>query len=316
MLSVLFCSDTLDGMCATACVYRALKLKGMTVRIGGLLRTESREQDLQELASQLNVGLFIIDFPPENIPELEPFLKKVAGKCTIVYWSFSQPQSPETLALLSQHVKRVDYSETEPGSFPKEKLSSTELAAFRFLPGDPVGRVLTKVAADIKFWLRQDERATKLADLIASGYDPKAIIEALSKGMVWDHVFEQARTEYLEKKAKAFDDMMKRLTIKEYLTYKLGFSLSAPVLSTADACQCILDKHVGVDVAVVLYKSGKIAFRRRDGVDIDLAKLGKHFGGGGQKFASGGLFNAAISVEHWDHALELLDRVLKDYFLR
>lgn len=315
MLSVLFCSDTLDGLCSAACVYRALKLKGMTVRIGGILRTESKERDLQELADQLNVGLFVIDFPPDAIPDLAAFLNRVSGRCTIAYWSFSQPQTPETLALLSQHVKRVDYAETAPGSFPKDKLSSTELAAFRFLPGDPVGRVLAKLAADIKFWLRQDERATKLADLIASGYDPKAIIEALSKGMVWDHVFEQARTDYLGKKAKAFEDLMKRLTIKEYLTYKLGFSLSAPILSTADACQYILDRHVAVDVAVVLYKSGKIAFRRRDGVDIDLAKLGKRFGGGGQKFASGGMFNAAVSVEHWDNVLATLDRALKDHFL-
>lgn len=316
MLSVLYCSDQLDGVCAAACVMRALRLKGISCRFGGTLSTDEREKDLEDLSSQANCALFILDYPPENITGLAKYLKKLSGRCTLAYWSFSQPQKPATLELLAKFVKRIDYSETRPGSsFPTDKLCSTELAAFRFLPGDPVGKQLTELAADIKFWLRQDDRATKLADLLTSGFDKKQIIDALSKGVVWDAVFEKARTDYLKKKAKAFDDLLKRLTIKEYLNYKLGFSLASPVLSTADACQYVLDKHAGVDVAVAIYKSGKIAFRRREGCDLDLAKLAKNFEGGGQKFASGGKFNENVSVENWENVIFSLDRMLKDVLL-
>jgi nanoRNase/pAp phosphatase (c-di-AMP/oligoRNAs hydrolase) len=108
---------------------------------------------------------------------------------------------------------------------------------------------------------------------------------------------------------------MKRLTIKDYLKYRLGFALSPALLSTADACQYILDKHTGVDVAVAIYKSGKIAFRRRDGIDIDLRKVAGQFNGGGQAFAAGGVVGMDVSAEHWEDVLTKLDRTLKDYFL-
>ena len=224
-----------------------------------------------------------------------------------MYWSFTQAVPNDTLALISQYIKHVDYAE--------RKTSATELAVFRFLPGDLVGKQLISVAQDIKFWLRQDERAAKLADLLASGFDVRAMVDALSRGVIWDDLFERSRNEYLEKKAKAYDDVLKRLTIKSYLKYRFGFALSSNLLSTADACQYVLDKHMGVDVAVALYKSGKIAFRSRDGIDIDLAKLGKRFGGGGQKYASGGIFNQPISAEHWEDVLKALDWTLKEYFL-
>ncbi|MEK6849693.1 MAG: hypothetical protein AABY01_03940, partial [Nanoarchaeota archaeon] len=268
-----------------------------------------------DLASQVNVALFIADYPPENIPDLEQFLTKLAQGCTIAYWSFTQPQKPETLALLSRFVKHVDFAETPVGSFAQNKSCSTELAAFRFVPGDPLGRQLTTLAADMKFWLRQDERATKLADLLQSGYDPRAIVDCLSKGVIWDTVFERERNTYLEKKTKAYEDLMKRLTIKQYLNYRFGFALAPNLLSTADACQHMLDKHTGFDIAVALYKTGKIAFRSRDGIDLDLAKLGKHFGGGGHKYASGGIFTKEINAEHWDETVFHLDRLLKDFFL-
>ena len=315
MLAVVYSSDQLDGVCAAACVLRGLRFKNLSCRYAGMITHDHKEQNLADLGTQANVAVFVTDYPPENIPDLHLFLEKLASSCTIAYWSFTQPQKPETLALLSRFVKHIDYAETPAGSFPNKNSCSTELAAFRFIPGDPIGRQLTALAADLKFWLRQDERATKLADLLQSGYDLRAIVDALSRGIVWDAVFDRERNAYLEKKTKAFDDLMKRLTIKQYLTYRFGFALSPSSLSTADACQHILDKHTGVDVAVALYKSGKIAFRSRDGITVDLAKLGKHFGGGGQKYASGGTFNKDISAEHWDDALFALDRTLKDYFL-
>jgi oligoribonuclease NrnB/cAMP/cGMP phosphodiesterase (DHH superfamily) len=316
MLSVLFSSDQVDGICAAACVLRGFRIKGMACRFAGTLSQDRKDEDLAELADQINTAVFVIDYPPENIPDLETFLKKLSTRVVITYWSFTQPQKPETLALLAQYVKHIDYGELRPGSsFPVNKVCATELAAFRFLPGDSVGKQLSTLAADIKFWLRQDVRATKLADLLSSGYDPRQIADALSKGVVWDAVFERERNEYLEKKTRALEELLKRLTIKDYLNVRFGFSLSSPLLSTADACQHILDRHAGVAVAVALYKSGKIAFRSREGTDVDLAKLAKVFGGGGRKYASGGIFDAPISVEHWENVLAILDRKLKDYFL-
>ena len=308
MQAVVFSSDSVDGICAAACIMRGLRLKNLPCKFGGMLSTEKRDAQLQHIIDQNNVALFLADYPPDAIPDVSAFLRQLAGKVSIAYWSFCQVQKPETLSLLSGSVKHIDYASTN-------NVSSTELAAFRFLPGDMVGKQLTAFAADIKFWLRQDERATKLADLLMSGFDPKEIVDALSRGVMWDDTFERARTEYLEKKTKAFEDLMKRLTIKDYLKYRLGFALSPTLLSTADACQYILDKHTGVDVSVAIYKSGKIAFRRRDSCDMDVKKLAHQFNGGGQTFAAGGSVGMDVSAEHWDEVLFQVDRKLKDYFL-
>ncbi|MBI4150894.1 hypothetical protein HY492_02100 [Candidatus Woesearchaeota archaeon] len=305
MLAVVFSSDTVDGVCAAACILRGLRLKGLPCRFGGTISADERERDLQHLAEQANCGLFIADIPLTSVPDL--FIEPLSKRCSIMYWSFTQAVPNELLAQYSPFIKHVDYAE--------RKTTATELAAFRFLPGDLVAKQLISVAQDIKFWQRQDERAAKLADLLASGFDVRAMVDALSRGVIWDDLFERSRNEYLEKKAKAYEDVLKRLTIKSYLKYKFGFALAPSLLSTADACQYVLDKHMGVDISVALYKSGKIAFRSREGIDLDLARIGKLFGGGGQKYASGGLFNQAISAEHWDEVIASLDWKLKEYFL-
>lgn len=311
---MIYASDTVDGICAAACVTRGLRIKGFPARFAGTLSPENPES-VKDLIEQANCALFIVDYPPENIPNLAESLKKIVSKATLAYWNFTQPQQPETLALAAV-AKRLDYTEVRMGSFPRDKATSTELAAARFIPGDPVGKQLSNLAADIKFWLRQDDRATKLADLLVSGFDKRTIIDSLSKGIVWDDRFEAARNEYLEKKTKALEDLMKRLTIKEILGKRYGFSISPSLLSTADAGQHILDKHTGVDVSVVLYRSGKISFRSREGTDVDLEKLAKQFQGGGRKYAAGGLFTEQpINIENWENVLTSLDRKLKLYFL-
>ena len=312
MISMIYSSDTIDGVCAAACIVRGLRIKGFPARFAGTLSPETPES-VKDLTDQANCALLIVDYPPENIPNLPEVLKKIVSKATLAYWNFTQPQQPETLALLGV-VKRVDYAEVRLGSV--QRATSTELVASRFIAGDPVGKQLANLAADIKFWLRQDDRATKLADLLVSGFDKRTIVDSLSKGIVWDDKFEAARNEYLEKKTKALEDLMKRLTIKEILGKRYGFTIAPALLSTADAGQYILDKHAGVDVSVALYRSGKIAFRSREGTDVDLANLAKQFQGGGRKYASGGLFSEQpITVENWENVLGALDRKLKTYFL-
>ncbi|HSU72327.1 MAG TPA: hypothetical protein VLJ21_00580 [Candidatus Binatia bacterium] len=63
MLSVLYSSDQLDGICAAACIARGLRIKGLPARFGGVLSPDAPET-VKDLADQVNVALFIIDYPP------------------------------------------------------------------------------------------------------------------------------------------------------------------------------------------------------------------------------------------------------------
>ena len=105
--------------------------------------------------------------------------------------------------------------------------------------------------------------------------------------MFWNDKFEEFHKENSKKKTAALEELMKSLLVKSYVTHRFGFALASSVLNTADACHRILEGHAGVDIAVVLYRDGRIAFRRRDDVPVNLKEIAELFNGGGRPFAAG-----------------------------
>jgi oligoribonuclease NrnB/cAMP/cGMP phosphodiesterase (DHH superfamily) len=193
---------------------------------------------------------------------------------------------------------------------------SAEMCMQRFLPNDATAQQLAAMAHDIKQWKRADERATKIADVIAAGYNTRQLIDMLSKGVLWSETLEKVRVEYAEKKTKALGELMKHLVIKDYLGKKFGFTLAQNFLPSAEAGEHVLAGHAGVDVVVVIYRDGRIIFRRRDGAAIDLLPVARLFGGGGRHYAAGGQLDGNVSGEGFEKALFLVDRTLKDFFLQ
>lgn len=316
---VIYCSEQLDGIAAAAIVLRYARLRNSSCRIGGFLNYSNIEEIFQEMAALRGNLIFVLDFPPDQIQNFEQKLENISKHNKIVYWNSHHPYTADIIELMKKYVHTADFSGKLKNSQKQEQmLCSADLVAKKFLPADSVALNLKQIARDIEFWIRADERAVKLADLIASGANKKEIIENFSRGALWSEKFEKTRAEYIEKKQKAFMQLISRLQIKKYVNHAFGFSLASSVLSSADAGDKILSTHHAVDVSVVIYRNGRIRFRRRDGCSIDLSQIAKLFGGGGHAYASGGQLKEPknISYENFDKIIFSVDRILKNWFLR
>ncbi len=308
---VLFCSDQLDGVAAAAIMGRMLRLRGREWRLGGTL-SHASESGVALLAQTKNAILHLLDVSPDYLVPFEQTVSSLAANNKIAYWCSDLPCAEETAGIIKGVSAAADIITH------RSPLCSAELAQQRFLPNDSTALQLAALAHDIKLWRRHDETALRLADVIASGYDRRSIVDALSKGVLWSATLQAARDAYLEKKEKALAELNKHIIIKDYVGAKFGFTLAANLLPSADACQHLLDTHAGVDVAVVVYRDRRIVFRRREGIDVDLARVAKVFDGGGREYASGGRLRTGESVtaESFERVVFGIDRTLKDFFLR
>jgi oligoribonuclease NrnB/cAMP/cGMP phosphodiesterase (DHH superfamily) len=311
-----YCSEQLDGIAAAAILFRYARLRKAKIRLGGFLNYQNIEEKFQEMSNLKGDLIFILDFPPEQIQNLEDKFKQISKNNKLAYWNCHHPYDAATISTMMKYIHSLDFSGTLKNSTKKEsKLCSADLTCNKFLPKDLVAIELKTLAHDIEFWIRQNQTAIKLADLIQSGFNKKELVDILSRGVVWSDRFEKIKEEYLQKKTKALNDLMKNLVIKKYVDLRFGFALSSSILGTADAGQKMLDSHTAIDVSIILFRNGKISFRRKDNIDMDLSKIGELFDGGGHPYASGGRIQKNISSENLDKIIFLIDRKLKDFFL-
>ncbi len=311
-MHVVYCSPQLDGLAAAAILFRAARLQDKDVRLGGLLTFETAHEQFAAMGKLSGDLIFILDFLPDQLPELSA----ITVLNRIAYWNSHHAYDAATQETLKRFAHTIDLSgPMQEGTLPEVKRCAAELAQQRFLPNDQVAKDLARMAHDIEFWERADKQAAQLADIIASGFDPKELIDVLSRGVFWSERFERLRQDYLAKKKDALKDILDHLTIKNILDHRFGFTLAPTLLSTADAGQHILDNHAGVDVSVVLYRNGRISFRKRDTCPVHLAELARLFGGGGHTYAAGARIAQNITREQFDKVLFLLDQKLKGHLL-
>jgi nanoRNase/pAp phosphatase (c-di-AMP/oligoRNAs hydrolase) len=126
------------------------------------------------------------------------------------------------------------------------------------------------------------------------------------------------RQEYLGKKQQAIQDIMAHLAVKNITGFNFGFTLAPTILPSSDAGQHIIDNHAGVDVSVVLYRNGRVSFRKRETCQLNLAELARLFGGGGHSYAAGAKLAqfSSINRENFDHVLFEIDQQLKAHLLK
>ncbi len=316
---VVYCSQQLDGLAAAAIVFRAARLRSHDVKLGGILNFENADEQFSAMQNLSGDLIFILDFLPDSLSAIEPKLSAITVRNRIAYWNSHHPHSEADGLALSRHVHTVDLSgPLHYAPVPKEKVCAAELAQKKFLPTDNAAKELAEIAHDIEFWERTDKRAVQLADLIASGIEPRELIESLSKGVLWSDKFEQLRQEYLGKKQHAMQDIIAHLAVKNITGFNFGFSLAPTILPSSDAGQHILDTHTAVDVSVVLYRNGRISFRKRDTCNLNLAEIAKLFGGGGHNYAAGARLaqHQSITRENFDNVLFALDQQLKTHLLK
>jgi oligoribonuclease NrnB/cAMP/cGMP phosphodiesterase (DHH superfamily) len=289
MISI-YCAEQLDGIAAAAIVTRYARLKKLTTRFGGFLHHEKLTQQITEMSK--NSHIFVLGMCPkrEHIPAIK--------KTNVMYWSTHDATTPKIPArIFDQTVERK---------------CSAELAQQRFLPNDVTARKLAALAHNMTYWKKSAD-SQQLTDIIASGYNPTELINSLSKGVTWSPQLEKARDEYLQKKEDAFNSLLKTLKIRKYISYNVCFALSSNTLTGADAAQKILDVHDGVDVAIVIFKNGKLSFRRRDECILNLRKIAQLFDGGGPVYASGGYIDKKVTKENYEQVMQIIDSRIKNY---
>lgn len=310
MVHLLVSSDQLDGIAAAAILGRALTLHGNEWRLAATVSLLDVSAH-QEVLTWRGATLSLVDVTPAHLGG-DAAVRTLGEGNRIAYWCTDFPLSKPHVNLIRSIATSADVDGTQAES------CSAALAAKRFLPHDGVAAQLATMAQDVKRWQRKDDAAQRLADVVASGYDRRKLVEMLSKGVFWSPNLAAQRDDYCERRDKALADLPKHLVIKDYVGKKFGFTLCASFVPSAIACQELLDRHVGIDVAAVIFRDGRIVFRRRENIDCDCVALARLFGGDGREFAAGGRIPSVTSVsgESFEKTIFVVDRMLKDRFLR
>jgi len=278
----------LDGVCASAILARYAKMKNNNYRFG-LLTFNNTDQEFEEMANLKGQYIFILDFPPDNVTDLDRKLRLISENNRVVYWNSHHPYTNEALNTLKKHVQIIELSGPDADlAIPEKKICSAEMVANRFMKFDYIATSLREIAHDLEFWIRKDERAAKLADLIASGQiEKKELVDALALGVLWCEKYERIRKEFLDRKIKETAALLKKSVIKEYGGCKFCFAMASSILPTADAGQYVLD-NTEAEVSVIIYRDGRLSFRRKQGCALNLREVAKIFNGGGHAYAAGG----------------------------
>jgi oligoribonuclease NrnB/cAMP/cGMP phosphodiesterase (DHH superfamily) len=317
-MHVVYCSPQLDGIAAAAILFRYAKLNNKDAKLGGTLDFDTAPAQFNAMSAHDGDLLFILDFLPDSLAAIRRQLDAITVRNRIAYWNSHHPHSAEDEELLRRYAHTADLSgPLHYSAVPKTRTCAAELACARFLPNDSVAKELARMAHDIEFWKRTDAQAVRIANLIASGIEPKQLIDCLSRGVFWSERFDNAHQDYAQKKRVALHDLIAHLQVKSILNCRFGFTLAPVWLPSADAGQHVLDSHAGVDVSVVIYRNGRISFRRRDDCALNLAELAKLFGGGGHAYAAGARLAqfTAITRENFSGALFAIDQRLREHLL-
>ncbi len=301
MAWIVLAFGNLDGVCSSAVIRRSALLRGMRVRHLEFSSYPRVGQDLENLPVQEGDVVFVLDVSPVEIRSLERVLVKLK-LAKAVYWNTHHNVPSE----MAERIRRsgVEFDNVLG-------VSSAGMSSTKFLPQDGVAKELSSIASDIEFWKRRDVRSTKLADLITSGKDKSKLSESLSKGVLWSPEWEKELVVYEKKKKDALSQMLKKLIVRNVSKWKVGYALADSCISSADAGQGMLDAHTEIDVAVILFRSGRLSFRRRDGCAVDVSLLAQKFGGGGHQYASGAQLNRTVTNSSWDEALLIVDQGVK-----
>ncbi len=311
MRVVVLCYEGLDGLCSAAILARISNLKKYQFSLK-LINYQNAQKEFEELKKERNNVIFVLDFPPAEVFDLDELLGEIAKQNTIYYWNTHAKTDNSYKEILAKYCKTVEIKFAE---------CSAQMMWQRFMAKDPVAKELAAIAYDFEFWQRQDERSEKLKDLLASKYDKKQLVEWLSKGVYWGEHFDGLRNEYLKKKEDKLKALVKNLVFKDYLGTKFGISKTSNLLNTSDAGQRILD-HSNVAISVAVYEDGKISFRRKPDCETDVSKLAALFNGGGHPYAASGRikmneelpFDSIDSNERWEKALFFVHEKFMEFF--
>lgn len=317
---IVYCSDQLDGIAAAAIVFRYAKLKNTDCRLGGTLGYGHLAESFRAMQAHKGALFFILDIYPDRVAEFEFHLRNICAENRIAYWSSHHAYDSPLFDTLKKYVHTVDFGGALKNSMHsglKPMSCSADLAARSLLPHDKVAHQLAAIARDQEFWLRQDEQSQKLADVIQAGYDKKELVELLSKGVYWSAKLERVHQDYLLKKKYALEELKTHMIVKQYLDQYFGFSIASNSLRSADACEHMLETHTGLNVAIAVYRDGRISFRRRNSCKIDLTKLAKYFNGGGHPYAAGGRLDTNnVTFDNFGKIVFEIDQKLKLHFLK
>ena len=291
--------DNIDGVCSSAVLQRMALLKGQSVSTKFVLYPDF-SSSFESLPMNPSNVTFILDLSPSELSNVLRIVNKLRG--SKVYWNTHHKVSEETGDMLKSAGITFDNT---------QGVSATTMITERFLPHDNIAQELSRIATDREFWRRLDDRSEKISDLIASGKDKQKLSESLSRGVFWNPEWEKEVEEYRLKKRSALSTLLARLVLKRLSKWFVGFVLADTFLNSADAGQFVLDQHSTVDIVVIIFRSGRISFRRRDECTVDVSLFAKKFRGGGHPYASGGLLGQQVTLQNFQETVFSVDQTMR-----
>ena len=306
MRYVAYASASLDGIASAAILMRWARLSNRQLRIAKLAPLNKISQAFDDMALQNGSIFFLLDIPPV-VEGLQPRLGEITSRNRIAYWSCHFGYRAALRELAEQHVLELDWSRPPTG------ICSAQLAAKRFLPKDHIALQLAEIAADVKLFQRKDPRAEKLSAVLSAGYSPRELADLLSRGIFWSDRMQTTQDDLKRKRETALRDLLKRVIKKDVLSHSVAYSLAEDALPGAEAGHALLIK-TQAEIAIVLYRDGRVFLRRKEGSGLDMARLAKAFDGYGHPWAAAGSITlpTRFTAEKFAEQLWQVERKLKE----
>jgi len=295
-------SDKLDGYCAAAIVARFLKMKVRNYSIV-FFDFEKKNEIIENLLKEQKNTIIVLDIPFDEFAKKELFEALARNQNKLYYWNTHNKSSIESTEIIKKSCKHAQYD---------EHMCAAMQAQIFFQKRDRISRKLGEIAQDHEFWLQKKRTAKKLADLVASGYDKRKLIEEFSKGIIWTPDMNQLYQEYLEKKEHKLRTMLKNMTVKEY-PVSIGYVQIGNISkSEAGHFLCVNGK---LELIAMFSDDGKVAFRKKKDSTVDLSALALLFNGGGNINASGGRINMKeINKDNFEKAISTTHEKIEKFF--
>lgn len=268
----------MDGLASAAIMARALEAEGREVAVD-FIDYSTQEKDIERMKALEGTDIYVLDFAFDDPKRFEELDEVLARDNRIAYWNDHHPRTAEQREAMERYADIVDL-------YADGGRCAAEIARDRYAPQDPVTRRLADLAHDQDFWVRRDATANKLSDIISSGYDRQELVGMLKSGTTWSPELEERWRRYDARRQEAYARMDSRAESFSYGGVSCVMSLADGGLSSSDAGNHLLETF-RTDLAVTMFRSGAVSFRRDDGCEVDLTEVARLFGGGGHAYASG-----------------------------
>ncbi|MEM3126850.1 MAG: hypothetical protein QW331_02160, partial [Candidatus Woesearchaeota archaeon] len=132
MKLVVLCYEGLDGLASAAILARMAHVKKYNFSLK-IINYQNSQQEFEQLKKEMNSVIFVLDFPPAEVFDLNELLAEISKQNTIYYWNTHAKTDDSYKNILTKYSKFVDIKFNE---------CSAQMMWQRFMQKDPIAKEL------------------------------------------------------------------------------------------------------------------------------------------------------------------------------